>query len=221
MLSYSISVRRSWQFKTWHGFILLLLCEWLLSWHYQMNILTRDAYYHLYGERLELQRIDDLFDMIKRFSVWGYAAMPIVVWLRIAFVTLLLQLPLVFRFIDIPFREIFRIVLTASFLLLLMELVKLVYLSGFPPAALTKQELAYVPFALINWLNTAQHSSSAISFLSHFSLFELGWLAALYHGLVRTNRLKKIDAGLVVLVLWMFLIVMQWSILIYVEKLNS
>jgi hypothetical protein len=221
MLSYSMTMHHRWQIKTWQGFVLLLLCECALSWYYKTEILTLDVYHNLYGDRLEAQRIDALFDMIERLSVWGYAAIPIIVWLRIAFVSLLLQMPLVFRFIDIPFRDIFRIVLKSSFLLLLLELVKLLHLSGLSSCALSQAELAYTPLSLNNWLNTGHFCTAAVSFLSHLNLFEIGWLAGMYWGLIKTKKLKKLDAGLVVLVLWTALIVLQWSVLIYLEKMNA
>jgi hypothetical protein len=221
MLSCSMIIRRSPQIKTWHGFVLLLLCEWALLWYCNSEIFTLDVYHNLYGDHLEPQRIDDLFDIIKRLSVWGYVAIPIIAWLRIAFVTLLLQMPLVFRFIDIPFRDIFRIVLKSSFLLLLLELMKLLYLSRLSVSALSQAELAYLPLSLTNWLNTTHFSASATSFLNHLNLFEIGWLVSMYWGLAKTGKLKKLDAGVIVLVLWTALIVLQWSILIYLEKMNT
>jgi len=215
-----VTMRLPRPIKTWHGFVLLLICEWALLWFYKREILTLDVYHHLYGDRLEPQRIDDLFEMIERLSVWGYAVLPIIAWLRIAFVTLLLQMPLVFRFIDIPFRDVFRIVLKSSFLLLLLECVKILYLSRLSVNALSQAELAYIPLSLTNWLNTAHFSASAISFLNHFNLFEIGWLVGMYWGLAKTGKMKKLDAGVIVLVLWTALIVLHWSILTYLEKMN-
>ena len=147
--------------------------------------------------------------------------MPLFTWLRIVFIALLLQMPLVLRFIEIPFRTLFRIVALASFLMILMQLGRMIYLSAIPAAAITAKELSYVPLSLTNYILIADQASPAYAFFSHFNLFELGWLFILYKGLVETSKVKKLDAALVVLIMWTVILVLQWAVMLYISKMNG
>ncbi len=221
MMSHAGILRRPWQIRGWHLFLLLLFCEAGMTWYFQTQVLTRDVYHSLLGEQLEIERIDALFDLFKRMSVWGYATLPLVLWLRIAFVAFLLQLPLVFRFIDIRFTDLFRIVLMASLLLVLLESSRLVHLSAIASGAITKADLSWIPLSVTSMLDLAGKSSAIQGFFSHFNLFELGWLAIIYAGLMHTGKLKKVDAGLVVLLMWTIIVVFQWGAMMYLERMQS
>ncbi|HOT98643.1 MAG TPA: hypothetical protein PLN61_06300 [bacterium] len=205
--------------KGWHLFLLLIACEALLTWVYQEQILTREVYHALLKEQLEVQRIDALFDLLERMNLWGYVAIPLVIGIRILFVGFLLQLPLVLRFIDIPFRRLFRIVAVASLPLILLEGIRLLFLAGIPAAQVTRADLNWIPLSLGSLLDLATASAATQGFFSHLNLFELGFLALLLIGLMRTNRLKRLDAALVVLLMWTVVILFQWGVTAYLERM--
>jgi len=210
---------RPLQLKGWHLFLLLVACEALLTWFYQSRILTREVYHTLLQAQLDAQRIDALFDLLQRMSLWGFATIPLIIGLRIMLVASLLQLPLVLRFIDIPFRQLFRIVAAASLLFILLEGVRLLRLSGIPAEQLTQANLNWMPLALTSLLRLEVATASVQGFFSHFNLFEIGWLALLYFGLSRTGQLRKRDAGLVVLVMWTVVVLFQWGLTLYMERM--
>jgi len=203
----------------WHLFVLLVLCEGLLTWFYQTQVLTRDLYHSLLKEQLEAQRIDALFDLLKRISVWGYVTIPLFIGFRILFVAFLLQLPLVLRFIDIPFRQLFRIVAMASVLMLVFEAGRMFHLSGIAAEQMSKADLNWIPLSLMSLLHISSSSAAVQGFFSHFNLFELGFLMLIYRGLIQTGKLKKMDAGLVVLVMWTVIILFQWGLMMYTERM--
>lgn len=202
----------------WQLWLLLLLCEGLMTWYMQTNIITREAYHALFSEQLEGQRIDDLFDFYKQMEVWGFAVMPLFIWIRITFISFLLQMPLLLRFIDIPFRDLFRIVALASLWLVLMQAGRLVYLSSLSAGELTAEKLTYVPLSLGSLIKPMAENASSRVMLSHFNLFALGYLLTLYHGLMQSGRLKKTDSALVVLFIWTLILVMQWAIVLIMNK---
>lgn len=205
--------------KTRYVFLILLLCEISVSWYYQTQIMTQDAYYALYGDRLDAQRIEDMFDLLKQFRLWGFGMIPLFVWFRVAFIALLLQMPLVFRFIDIPFRDLFRLVTVASFLFVAFELLRLLYLLSIPSTMMTLQDLSWMPLSLAGLPALDPEARGALAFLSHFNVFEIGFLLLLYVGLVKTRKLKKLDAGLVVFLMWMMIIIMHWILTLYFARL--
>ena len=207
------------QLKGWHLFLLLVACEALLTWFYQSRILTREVYHTLLQAQLDAQRIDALFDLLQRMSLWGFATIPLIIGLRIMLVASLLQLPLVLRFIDIPFRQLFRIVTFSSLIFILLEGVRLLRLSGIPAEQLTQADLNWMPLALTSLLQLEMATASVQGFFNHFNLFEVSWLVFLYFGLSRTGQLRKRDAGLVVLVMWTVVVLFQWGLTLYMERM--
>jgi hypothetical protein len=205
--------------KGWHLFLLLIACEALLTWYYQSYVFTREVYHSLLKEQLEAQRIDDLFDLLQRMNVWGFATIPLIVGLRIVFVAYLLQLPLVLRLIDIPFRQLFRIVAAASILMILLEAVRLFYLAGVPAGEVSQAQLNWIPLSLGTLIGISSASPSVQGFFSHFNLFEMGFLVMLYIGMTRTGRLKKSDAALDVLLMWTIVVLFQWGLTMYMERM--
>jgi hypothetical protein len=221
MTDLSLSLPYQQQIKTRYWFSLLLAFELGFSWFYQTRILTMDAYQTIYGERLDGQRIEELFDLMKQVRIWGYGMIPLILSIRLVFVALLIQMPLVFRFIDIPFREIFRIVTIASLAFAALEFVRLCHLAALPAVRLTLQQLNYVPFSVSFWLCSVNDSPGASAFFNHFNLFEIAFLIMIYGGLQRTKKLAKRDAALVVFLLWVVLIAMHWVVVIYLSRLSD
>ncbi|HPN35499.1 MAG TPA: hypothetical protein PK843_13360 [bacterium] len=219
MCNPAVAVASGPRLKTRYVFLILLLCEMSVSWFYQTQIMTKDAYYALYGDRLDAQRIEDMFDLLKQFRLWSFGMIPLFVWFRAAFITLLLQMPLVFRFIDIPFRDLFRLVTVASFLFVVFELLRLLYLLPIPSAMVTLKDLNWMPLSLVSLLALDPEARGALAFLSHFNLFEIGFLGLIYIGLIRTKKLKKLDAALVVFIMWMMIIIMHWILALYFARL--
>jgi len=221
MTYFPLSLPFQQRIKTRYWFILLLALELGFSWFYQARILTLDAYQTIYGDRLDGQRIEELFDLMQQVRGWGYGMIPLIMTLRLVFVALLIQMPLVFRFIDIPFRGIFRIVVMASLAFAAMQLACLFHLAALPAVQLTLQELNYVPLCVTAWLRSANDSPGASAFFNHFNLFEIAFLVMIYGGLQRTKKLAKRDAALVVFLLWVVLIAMHWIVVIYFSRLTG
>jgi len=219
MTGYLLHRPRLEWIKGWHLFLLLILCEALLTWIYQSQILTREAYHALLKDQLEAQRIDALFELLQRMNLWGYAGIPLVIGIRILFVAFLLQLPLVLRFIDIPFRRLFRIVAVASLPLILLEGIRLLILAGIPAVQVTPADLTWIPLSLGALLDFSHTPASTQGFFSHFNLFEFGFLGLVFAGLRRGGGLKRLDAGLVVLLMWTVVILFQWAVMIYMERM--
>ena len=137
------------------------------------------------------------------------------------FITLSIQLPLVLRFIDVPFRQIFRVVTIASFVMVAMEAVRIWYVSNLSLATITQQKLAFVPLSILACFPGASFSGASFGFLSHINVFEFLWIFLMIRGLAAKGKVKRIDAALVVLLMWTILLVIQWGVLMYFENMKG
>ena len=202
-------------------FLTLLAINVILSWIFQEVIMTREVYHSLLSGRLENYRIDKQIELINRFKIWGYLFLPVVLWLKFAIVSLLLQLPLMIKFIEIPFRKIFRVVMIASVSFLIMNSAYIIYLSALPAAEITQGSLNMIPLSISSIINISSYPESAVKMLSSFNLFEMGWVLLIYCGFVviAAEKLKKFDVLILVIGVWSFLLVFKYALLIYMDKI--
>jgi hypothetical protein len=69
-------------------------------------------------------------------------------------------------------------------------------------------------------INPDEYTSTAITILNQFNLFDMFWGIILYIGLLKTGKIKRIDAFLLVLCVWTFLLTVQWAMLFFLEKIR-
>ena len=162
---------------------------------------------------MEEYRIDDLIRFIEKFQIWGYIATPLFIWLRLAFVAFLIQLPFMIKYIEIPFNEIFRITAFAFLVLLSADVVRFFYLFFLPKELITADALMMTPLAITNLLNKNNYSEITYLFLSKINVFEFFWTYIVYRELYRTGKINKIDSLLVVMSVW-------FGILVFIIALN-
>lgn len=206
--------------ETWQLYLIITISSVLLSFAFQKFIMTREVYYTLYGSQLEDYRIDETINFIQKFQIWGYVATPLIVWLRIAFVAFLIQLPLILKFDEIPFREIFRTASFAFLVIISLDMMRFFYLYFLPPQSITAETLTFIPLSITNLLNKENYSALAISVLSKINLFELVWGYVIYRGLYKTGKLEKIDAALIVFGVWIGIMVLSVALVFFMGVLK-
>jgi len=216
-----IALRTQYKIKTWQLFLLITLAVWINTWILQNFVMTRDVYHNLLAEKLEISRIDDYFNYVRKISMISYALTPLVLWIQLAFVTLLLQFPLVLKFIDVSFKKIFRIAAFAQISLIVMAIIKTVWLLHFKPSQITAKTLSFTPFSITNLLDVNLYPKSALQILNNFNLFAVIWCIILIKGISDTGKIKKSDSVLLVLGVWAFILIFQWALLTYFTKINS
>ncbi|MFO7890535.1 MAG: hypothetical protein R6V04_09380 [bacterium] len=212
---------KPYSLKTWHLFILICIAFGINTWLTQNFVMTREVYHNLLSERMEAYRIDDYLHFIKKISIWTYIILPAVIWIQITFVTLLIQFPLVLKFIEVPFKRIFKIVTYAHIPIVIQNITKTIWLIQLKLYQITKEKLSFVPLAISNLIDTSLYSQNVVGLLSNFNVFQILWCIIIARGLASTGKVKKIDAALLVLIIWIVLLVFQWALLMYLTKVNS
>ncbi|MBD3386442.1 hypothetical protein GF407_16155 [candidate division KSB1 bacterium] len=220
-MSTVLALRRAGEIKTITLFMIILTALLLDTWFTQNHIMTRQVYYNLLSDQLEIYRIDMIYGWVKKFSVWNYLLVPLITLVRILFIALLIQLPLVFRFIDVPFSRLFRIATIAFLPLMLMTLIKTAWLAMVPGNQIDAGILSRVPLALTNLLDTSAYPRPVLGFLSSFNLFEITWCCVIVILLSKAARLKKSDTALMVFFIWTLILCFRFVLVLYLEKVNS
>ena len=202
----------------WQIFILITIINLLITFWVQKLIYSREFYYSLLSEQMEISRIDDLIEAMGRYSYLGFVLLPVFLFLRFLITSLLLQLLLLLKFIEIKFNRLFGYVMLSSLVISAGQVVHSIRLVYSLPAALNRDLLTIKPLSLAGLLDTGNYPQSSLMILNHCGLFEILWMCCIYYGLLRTNRLKKEEAAVIVLTLWSGMLFLAWAFSFYIEK---
>jgi len=220
-LAPTSSLNKEIQIKTWQLFLFVLLANLLAAWFYNEHIVTREVYHTLLAEQMEADRIDEYFNFLKKLSIGGYFFQPFFLWLQITFFVLLIQMPLVLMFIDIPFHQLFRTLTYASVPMTALAIARILWLYFLEPSEISLAILSVVPFSIASFLDASQYPLTAYMVLNKFNLFEMAWCFIIYKGLTSTGKLEKSNAALLVLCIWTLLLALQWGITAYLNGVNG
>jgi len=205
-------------FSNWHIFLCLAIINFLIAFLAREFIFTREFYYSLFSDQMELARIDKYVDVIDRFSFWSLLIVPLVLFIRYAIVAYIIQLPLLIRYIEISFKYLFRWVMYASVALTVGQVVHFLKIYFSLKKNISAALFKVQPLSLAAVVDPEEYTSNALSILNQFNMFDMIWGIVLYIGLLRTGKIKKLDAFLLVIGVWVFLLLVQWSVLFCLEK---
>lgn len=207
-------------FPNWQIFTYLAIINFLISFLASEFIFTRDFYYTIFSDQMELTRIDKYVDVINRFSFWSLLLLPLFLLIRYVVIALIMQIPLLIMYIEISFKYIFRWVMFASVALTTGQIVYFLKVYFASSKNISEKLFKIKPLSLTTLINPKEYTSNAIMVLNQFNFFDLLWGIILYIGLLKTGKLKKMDAFFLVLCVWTFLLFVQWAALFFLEKIR-
>ena len=207
-------------FPNWQIFTYLAIINFLIAFLASKFIFTREFYYTIFSDQMELTRIDKYVDMVDRYTFWSILLIPFALFVRFAVVAFLIQIPLLIRYIEISFKYLFRWVMYASIALSIGQVVFFLNIYFTPEECLTKALFKVQPLSLATMIDAGEYASNSLVILNQFNLFDMLWALVLYFGLLKTGKIKKSDALLLVLCVWIFLLAVQWAILFFMEQLT-
>ena len=204
----------------WHIFIYLAIINFLIAFLASEFIFTREFYHTIFSDQLELTRIDKYVDIVKRFSFWSLLLLPLFLLIKYLFVALILQIPLLIRYIEISFKYIFRWVMFATISLTAGQIIYFIRLYFTAAENISASRFKIQPLSLAAMINPEEYTSTSITVLNQFNLFDILWGTIIYIGLLKSGKIKKIDAFFLVLCVWTFLLTVHWAVLFFLEKIK-
>ena len=145
---------------------------------------------------------------------------PLVMLVKISINSLILQLPLLIKNIEIPFKKMFRILLLASIMLTFGQLVQYIWIYFTPIENITREQLVVNPLSLAAIVGIENFPSSSVHVFKQCNLFEILWSICVYLGLLSTNKIKNNDAAVLVLSTWTVLLFIQYAIYFFIGELQ-
>ncbi len=208
--------------RTWQLFGLLVVASAVLAWAENEFVMTPEVYRNILGSQLEAERIDAQIDMLSRFRGWGYLTIPVMLWLRVAFIALLVQMFCLLGTIEIRFGRLFRIAAIAFIADLVGSANHLVWLVRQGPLAIDAATLGVMPGSIAGFfLERPQGASGFYTVLSQVNMFELGWVGLMVLGLTGTRRVGTAGAVLVTGGVWALVTFLQFAVAMYMQHVGA
>jgi hypothetical protein len=205
---------------TWQLFVLLVLISGALAWLNNTFVMTPEVYRVVLGEQLTASGLDERIDQLSRFEVSGYVATPLVVWIRIALTTLIVQMFCLLGMVDIPFRQLFRVTAIGLFAPLAGSLNRVVWI--------VRQEfvdtsvLRVMPGSLASYVLAPSAGDSWIyTLLSQVSVFHVAWFGLMILGLVGTKRVGAGGAALAIGGAWGLVTFLRVTLAAYLQHFQT
>jgi Yip1 domain len=214
----NLNEKEEYSIKNWHLFLFVTVIYLIITLMNDRYILTREVYGILLSDKIESNRIDDYYEMLKRFSFYTYLALPFITWLKIAFIALLLQTFLMLKGNEINYKETFRIAAFANIPNLLLGFVKLIILLAVPKSVYTNNLLTFTPGSVANLISKESYSPVAYSFLNSINVYEILWIFIVFYGLSKLGKMNKSDSFMVAFSAWFGLTLFQLGIVFYFNK---
>jgi len=204
----------------WQIFVFLSVLNFLITFWAHRLIFTKEIYYSLFSDQMEIVRIDEFIEVLERFSFLSMLLIPLVLLLKYIINTLILQLPLLLQNIEISFKKMFRFVMLASIMLTLGQLCQYIWIYFTPVETITKQLLTINPLSFAAVVGIEKFPPSSVYILNQFNLFEILWGLCIYYGLLSTNSIKKMDAAMLVFIVWLVVLFLQYALYFFFGKLQ-
>ena len=156
--------------------------------------------------------------MLKRFSIYSYLAIPLITLIKITFIALLLQTPIMLKNIEVSFKEMFKIAAIANIPFIVLGIARNAILILTTKGNYTNELLSFTPGSVTNLLRRENYNEVAYSFLSNINIYEALWILLIYLGLKRLNKIEKSDAFFIASGVWLGLTALQFGLIFYLNK---
>ena len=218
----SIAINRNesndYNLKNWHLFFFITCSYLIITLVTDKFIMTRETYQILLSDKMESYRIDDYYEMLKRFSIYSYLAIPLIIWIKITFIALLLQTLIMLKNIEVSFKEMFKIAAIANIPFIVLGIARITILFLTPKLNYTNELFSSTPGSITNLLRRENYNEAAYSFLSNINIYEALWILLIYFGLKRLNKIEKSDAFFITSGVWLGLTALQFGLILYLNK---
>ncbi len=210
--------RDEYSVKNWHLYLFVTLTFLILTLINDRFIMTREVYGLLLEDKIESNRIDDYYKLLKIFSIYTYLALPFIIWLKITFIALILQTPLLLKSIEASFNECFRIAALANIPFLLLGVIKLTILFFSPGNAISYDLINLIPGAVSNLIDKSSYSPAAYNFLSNINVYEALWVLIVFSCISNLKKISKTDSFILAFSIWLILTAFQFGLVLYFNK---
>jgi len=195
-------------------FILLCLINVLALFINNELLLTDQIYYQTYGERVAIERIERYVQLLEQYRWIGYAMAPLILLIKISFVSVCINVGTLFADYAIGFGKIFKIALIAEAIFVFTNLMRVLWLAFFGEVTVMQDIQYFYPLSFLSLFDPSTLQSWFVYPMATLNLSEFLYFLVLAYGLkIALNQVYDKALTLVLgtygigLLVWMFFVV--------------
>ena len=113
--------------NTYSLLLVLLIILNIMAFVSNHLLVSDTLYFNNFAEQLTYEQIENIILRNKEWGWSGYILLPLLILVKITLVASCISIGIIFLTINLPFRQIFRLVLEAEFIFLLPMLLKILW----------------------------------------------------------------------------------------------
>ena len=174
--------------------LIIIIFSILITYGFSHYLFTRDVYYNSFQSQLDNIRIDELFDWSTQYAWIGLAFIPVWLIIKNFVVSLCLQTGLLLQNVKLKFGTTFKIALTAEFVFLLPQLIKLFWFLFIQKSYTITDVQQFYPLSALNMFDVKNLSPILVYPLQTFNVFEVMYWFVLAGGIIQYLRTDEDQA---------------------------
>lgn len=159
--------------RSWHLLCTIILISFALIFFFNQFLFTKEVYYSSFQDQLDNGRIEELFNFNAKFAWIGFLFIPLWLILKNFVVGLCLQVGLLLNNTKLKFGITFKIALTADFIFLLPQLLKLCWFLIFKTDYTITEVQQFYPLSALNLFKQENLPLLLIYPFQTFNVFEI------------------------------------------------
>ena len=146
-------------------------------------VLIKEVYYQTYGEQVAIERIDKYLELRESFSWIGYLFIPIILFVKMSYTAVCLNIGTVFAGLRIGFGKLFKIALIAESIFIIAAISRSGWLLFILDVSVLEDVQYFYPLSLLNLFEPGSLERWFIYPVHTLNLFELVYWLVLALGL--------------------------------------
>jgi len=142
-------------FKWWHFYLIMCIFGIMFYWMTNHFILTDTFYFSSFSSSLDIDKIESLIQINKRFQWIGYMAIPLAVLLKWVILAFIIYTGLIFFTDDASYHKCFKIVQLAEIIFIFVGVIKMAWFIIYPPVSIEEVQ-NFFPLSITNLLDFFQ-----------------------------------------------------------------
>lgn len=198
----------------WWLFVLVCLLSLIILFILNSHIFTNQIYYRSFSDQLTSQGLETFLGLKDRYGWVGYVYTPIILLLKVSFVTVCISIGTILSSLDCKFITIFKSVILAESVFIIAQIVYLFNLSQNLDSLTLETASNYYPLTALSYFgieNIVSWLHYPLQTLNLFEVFYILFISWLLSKQWKPDFLESINVVLpsygIGLLLWMALVV--------------
>lgn len=166
-------------------FPLLVSIVWVVIYLTKYLLVSDTLYYNSLIEQLSFEQISTIIEQGEKWQWVSYALVPVILIIKITFVSICLSIGVYVVHNNFNFKEIFGTVLQAEFIFIIPSFLKVIWFSFFEIHYTIADMQLFYPFSLLNIFDPLSIETWLVYPLQTLNIFELIYWFLLAQGLTR------------------------------------